>query len=950
LKRRWNDLLEWLLPDATLPLEKQFFQGICQLGGVIALVVVIPANLFQNLNPWVNRLLFPFGFGLLGLAWAARRGHYLKRTTLVLIILGLDLIWFPNGGSQGSIGLYFFSAALFLVVFFKGIFRIAALLLLLANIIGLHLAEKAWPQWLHVFNQRDRLLDLATGYALSLLICALMLWVVLEGFNREKTRLAESEHLYRELLNRQGEGFAMLDDRERFLVVNPMAETIFGVSSGQLDGRSLLDFVPVDQQDLIHRETQLRAQGFHGTYELRIRREDGVLRTLLITATPRPDQAGGTHQSIGIFRDITERKEQENQLRDSEEKFRTYIEQSIDVIFTLDAEGNFTFVSPAWERHFGYPVDQVVGKPFAPFVHPDDIQPCFVFLSQVLSTGQGGTSPPYRVKHADGSWRWFRANGIQVSTAVGAPQFMGVAHDITERRLAEEALRVSEARYRTQFDLASEGIYTVSMDGELLEINESMARLHGYTIEEMKRLNLKDVDTLETTRMVPERISRLFAGEALTFEVEHRHKDGHVFPLEVSASLVYTEGRPVILAFHRDITERRTAEEAKLLLEQEKQQTQKMDSLGSLAGGVAHDFNNMLGGIMGYADLLLEGETDPKRQKALRAIIGAATRSAELTQKLLAFARRGRNLVESLDLQAMVGECLELLRPSMSADLKVIVAMDGCPPVDGDPSQIHQVLVNLCINASEAMPERGVLTISARPQELSASSHPGLSLPPGHYVELSVSDTGFGMTEAVRQRIFEPFFTTKNTAKVSGTGLGLSTAYGIIHAHGGSLSVESTRGKGSTFRVFLPVGSLPPKRKDLPMISSQGQGLVLLVEDETILREMGTTILESLGYEVVSAADGIEAVEAFKQDHPRLCAILLDLKMPRMAGREAFLAIREIDPTVPVIVCTGYGENEEVQELLTLGAAGMLAKPYHISALAAKLREVTSDRGFPFLA
>ncbi|HJW71647.1 MAG TPA: PAS domain S-box protein [Geothrix sp.] len=944
LKRRWKPLSEWLLPEATLSLEKQFFQALCLLGGVLTLAVVIPANLLQDLNPWVNRLLVPFGFGLLALAWAARRGHYLRRTALIIIIAGLDLIWFPNGGSQGSIGLYFFSAALFLVLFFEGYFRVVALFLLLANIFALHFAEALWPNLLHTFSKTDRLIDLLTGYALSLLICSLMLWVVLSGFNREKQRLAESEGLYRELLNRQGEGFAMLDAQERFLVVNPMAEEIFGVAPGQLVGRSLLDLVPLDQQELLHRETGLRADGSHSTYELRIRRDDGAQRTLLVTGTPRPDHASGLPQTIGIFRDITEWREQEDQLRESEEKFRAYIEQSIDVIFTLDADGNFTFVSPAWERHFGYPVKEVIGHAFAPFVHPDDIQPCFAFLTEVLATGHGGASPPYRVKHADGSWRWFRANGIRLSTAVGAPQFMGVAHDITERRQAEEALKASEARYRALFDLASEGIFTLSTEGVILEVNEAMARMHGYTVEEMKRLPMMEVDTAENSELAPDRMRRLLAGEAFTFEVEHLHKDGHVFPLEVSASLVQTEGRPVILAFHREITERKTAEEAKRLLEQEKQQAQKMDSLGSLAGGVAHDFNNMLSGIMGYADLLLSGEENPKRQKALRAIIAAATRSAELTQKLLAFARRGRNLVEALDLQAMVKECLDLLRPSMNPDLHVVVAMDGCPTVDGDPSQIHQVVVNLCINAMEAMPDGGVLTIAASIQEISESSHPGEPLPSGRYVELSVSDTGVGMSDAVKPRIFEPFFTTKTTAGVAGTGLGLSTAYGIIHAHGGTISVDSTRGKGTTFRVLLPAGSLPPKRKEAPAASATGQGLVLLVEDEPLLREMGKSILESLGYEVISAADGVEAVEAYRLDHHRFCAVLLDLKMPRMAGREAFRELQKINLGVPVLVCTGYGENEEVQELLTLGAAGMLAKPYQISTLAAKLRQVTQDR------
>jgi PAS domain S-box-containing protein len=796
-------------------LEQQFFQWLCLLGGAISILVILPVNTFQGLSPWVNRGIAVFGLLCLGLAWAAKRGRYLLKTALVFLVLCLDLLWFPNGGSQGSIGLYFFLAVLFLVLFFKGRARVAGLLLLLVDVIGLFLVEWAWPRLVAPFpSEAARFVDLVAGYLVCLPTCALMLWVIQQGFERERARLAGSEGMYREFLERQGEGFSMVDAEERFQMANPVADQIFGVPPGGLVGRTLLEFLSEDQQDLLREESRIRAEGRASTYELQIRRADGAQRTLLITATPRLDQGAEALQVLGVFRDITERKEAEDRLRESEE------------------------------------------------------------------------------------------------------------------------------RYRTQFDRASEGIFALSPEGDLLEVNEAMARMHGYTREEMLALNLRDLDTPESLRLSSDRMQQLLDGEALTFEVEHFHKDGHTFPLEVSASLVSTGGRTVILCFHRDITERKQAEETARLLVQEKQQAQKMESLGSLAGGVAHDFNNMLGGIMGYADLLMAGETDPTRQRYLKAILAASSRSGELTQKLLAFGRRGKNLVEALDLRAMVRECLDLIRPSLSPDLQVVVSMEGCPTVDGDPSQLRQVLVNLCINAMEAMPERGVLALSSSVSEVSEATHPGLPIPTGRYVELSVSDTGLGMSREIQQRIFEPFFTTKNSSGVSGTGLGLSTAYGIIRAHGGAISVSSCKGKGSTFRLFLPVGSVPPAGQETGPVTACGEGLVLLVEDEQMLRELGAEALAALGYEAVTAADGREAVEAYGRLHGRLSAVLLDLKMPRMGGREAFIELRRIDPTVPVIICTGYGENEEVQELLTLGARGMLAKPYQISALAAKLRHV----------
>ena len=300
----------------------------------------------------------------------------------------LDLVWFANGGSQGSIGLFFFTVALFAVLFTEGWARHLVLALLVANIFGLHVAERAWPHLVHPFNTAmDRLIDLLTGYALSLFICTLMLWVVLAVFKRERSRLVDSEGMYREILERQGEGFSMVDAQERFLLVNPVAEQIFGVGPGQLVGRALTEFLSEDQQERLRRETGLRAEGHQSTYELRIQRADGQVRTLMVTASPRLGRPGEPLQAIGVFRDITERKEAEDRLRESEERFRTYIEQSIDVIFTLDAEGTFQFVSPAWERHFGVPEAEVIGKPFAPVVHPEDVGPCAEHLSRVLASG-----------------------------------------------------------------------------------------------------------------------------------------------------------------------------------------------------------------------------------------------------------------------------------------------------------------------------------------------------------------------------------------------------------------------------------------------------------------------------------------------------------------------------------------------------------------------------------
>ena len=824
LKRQWEAVKGWINPDPTLSLEQQFFHGLCLLGGVLAIFVVIPVNQFQNLSPWVDRVVFVFGLVALLLARAARRGRYHRKTMLVSLVACLDLIWFANGGSQGSIGLYFFSAALFLVLFFRGAFRHVVLALLVANIIGLHLAEHAWPQTVHTFaNRLERLVDLSTGYVLSMLICALMLWVVLEGFNREKARLKAtfaalqaSEEKFSRIFEGNPDALLILEPASgRILEANSGFERMSGFSRQECLGRPVQELGFWADRSGHQRIAALAGldQEIRGM-ELPFRHRDGT--TLWGDASVVPVRFGDRDSHLVTIRDATERYRAAEALADSERLYRELLERQGEGFAVVDTSERFLYANPVAEQIFGVPPGGLLGRLLLDFLEPE-----------------------------------------------------------------EQALVRSETRVRS----------------------------------EQKKS---------------------------TYEIRIRRPGGEYRTLLVTA----TPGRlrsdePLnIIGVFRDITEEKRAEQTQRLLEHEVHQAQKMDSLGSLAGGVAHDFNNMLGGIMGYADLLLAGEADPKRQEYLRAVILAASRSGELTRKLLAFGRRGRNIVESVDLHAVALECLALLRPTMGPDLQVVLDLEQRLPVDGDPAQIHQVLVNLCINGLESMPERGTLTLSSRLRDLGDQARSGLPLPAGRYVELSVIDQGIGMTEEVRGRVFEPFFTTKHATGMTGTGLGLSTAYGIVRAHRGVITVESARGKGSTFHVYLPVGALPPVEKPPQVASSRGRGTVLLVEDEPLLRELGASILESLGYQVVAAEDGEQGVAAFGEHHGSLSAVLLDLKMPRKGGQEAYLDMRRIDPDVPVIVCTGYGDNEEVQQLLSEGAAGMLAKPYRIAELAAMLGEV----------
>jgi signal transduction histidine kinase/CheY-like chemotaxis protein len=409
------------------------------------------------------------------------------------------------------------------------------------------------------------------------------------------------------------------------------------------------------------------------------------------------------------------------------------------------------------------------------------------------------------------------------------------------------------------------------------------------------------------------------------FSLNPLERDGKVFGISI---------------FGKDISRLKQAEEERQRIELQLWQSQKMESLGSLAGGIAHDFNNMLGGIIGYADLLLSNEVDPKRQNYLKAILGAAERSSEMTRKLLAFGRRGKNVVEPVELDTLVREGHEMLKPSLKQGVDVLLELEPVPCIDADPSQINQVFLNLVINANEAMADRGVITIRTRVERLEGLVAEALGVPAGEYVAFSVSDTGIGMSEEVRSQIFEPFFTTKTDGKVLGSGLGLSTVYGIVQSHHGGIRVESSPDQGSTFTAYFPKGKLGDTEGAAAVAIPKGRGLILVVEDEPVMMKFTQAALRELGYTSISAWDGEEGARVFQERHHEITAVILDLKMPKMGGRECFGELQRIDPGVSVLICTGYGENEEVQELISRGARGLLKKPFRVAELAEHLKRM----------
>lgn len=521
------------------------------------------------------------------------------------------------------------------------------------------------------------------------------------------------------------------------------------------------------------------------------------------------------------------------------------------------------------------------------------------------------------------------------------------------RLRAEEALRESEEQYRELFENANDIIYTHDLDGRFTSINKTGERLTGYTREEALALTTADVVAPEYRETAAQMVRRKLAGEEPTrYELEILAKDGQRIPLDVSTRLVYREGRPVaVQGIARDIRERRRAEEERARLEAQVRHSQKLESLGILAGGIAHDFNNLLAGILGNTGLALH-KLPPESpfRTYLERIEAAAQRAAELTHQMLAYSGRGAFAVQRLDLAAVVRNMTNLLSASISKKAQLTFNFQpATAPVEADAAQIQQVIMNLITNASEALGDQaGTITLSIRTMDLDrayfAKTYLDDDLPPGPYVCLEVSDTGCGMDKATQARIFDPFFSTK----FAGRGLGLSTVLGIVRGHRGAINIYSEPGHGTTFRVLLPAAgelqrALPREDTGQQMRDVRtwrGSGVVLVADDEESVIQATREILEHWGFTVMIARDGRAAVQLFRDHAPQIRAVLLDLTMPVMNGREALQFIRETRPNVPVVLSSGYTEQDVTARFGAQAPTAFLQKPYLPSQLLEKLREL----------
>jgi PAS domain S-box-containing protein len=628
------------------------------------------------------------------------------------------------------------------------------------------------------------------------------------------------------------------------------------------------------------------------------------------------------------------------QLMAREELFRLISENAADMIAVVHMDGRRIYNSMAYQKVLGYSPEELKGSSSLGEIHPDDLPRVQAAAEQSRLTGVGANLE-YRIRHKDGTWRVLESTSSVILSEKGiAEKLVIVNRDITERKRASDALRLSEGSFRSMIENAPYGIYRATAAGQLLRVNPALQKMLGYdSADELLKMNL--ATDLYSEPQEHQRIIELLATEKgfKDVEVEWKRKDGTLAKARCSGLLVRDEAEQEahFEVFAEDATEKR-------LLERQLQLAQKMEAVGRLSGGIAHDFNNLLGVIIGYSEVLKKRLkiSDPLREHA-EEIEKAGQRAASLTRQLLAFSRQQVLAPAVLNLNALLTDLGKMLPRLIGEDVELALKLDPkIGLVKADQSQIEQVVMNLVVNARDALPQGGRLVVETANVTLNQAYtllHPGSRV--GPYVMLSVTDNGTGMSVETLAHLFEPFFTTKERGK--GTGLGLATVYGVVKQSGGYIWVDSEPGKGSSFKVYLPQIEEPasaPVVAALPAESFRGKETILLVEDAGPLRKLAHALLEQNGYHVLAAENGAEALQIAEQKAKHIHLLLTDVIMPGMTGRALADRLVAQQAGLRVLYMSGYTDSAIADQGVLEPGTYLLHKPFTEEALIQKVREV----------
>ena len=647
----------------------------------------------------------------------------------------------------------------------------------------------------------------------------------------------------------------------------------------------------------------------------------------------------------------------ERRMRQANERFELASSALSSAIYDRNLIDGTVAWTQGFSEMFGYPREEITptSQWWLERLHPDDQPRVEGLLAAATGDGRDFVAE-YRFRSRDGRYLDILDRGRFVRDRGGrAARMVGSMVDVSERKRAEAVLRESEARHRAVLESAMDAFVGMDHEGRITEFNPAAERLFGRTRGEVLRLELASVIIPPSFRKAHRRgLARYLAtGETVVIggrlEVRALRADGHEFPVELTVTRAGTNERPAFNAYIRDLTAQKQAESARSSLEMQLQQSQKMEAIGRLAGGVAHDFNNLLTVISGRAHMLLSRlkPGEPMRRE-VELIQKTSHRAVALTSQLLAFSRKQVVQPRVLDLGPLMSEVAPMLQRMIGEDMELsVMAPEGIGRVKVDPSQMQQVLMNLAVNARDAMPGGGRITVEVRDVEVGEAVALGhATLPAGQYVTLAVSDTGTGMSAETIAHIFEPFFTTKEQGK--GTGLGLSTVYGIVEQSQGFIQVESELGRGTTFTIYLPrvEEPLPPPGDDPGAIAETGRRLrttartVLVVDDEPEVLEFATEVLGRVGYRVLEAVDGPSAIDVVRRYEGDIHLLVTDMVMPGMSGRDLAERLRTLRSSLPVLYISGFVQDAAARAAFASEHSAFVAKPFTPELLADRVREL----------
>jgi PAS domain S-box-containing protein len=757
---------------------------------------------------------------------------------------------------------------------------------------------------------------------------------------RAEQELRTSEENFRRITENMHDLVCETDAQGRFRYITPSCRRVVGYDPEDLLGQSVFALIHPDDRAraMVEFQEGVRARA-EREVEYRYQHADGRYVWLRSTGSFLFDGSGEFFGAVISSRDVTERKQAEAALAESEQRFSVFMEHLPAAAFIKNYDGLTLFANRYLKDVFGW--QEATGKTTAELLPPETAERMIADDRRVLT--EGPTFIQEIITDIRGDTRSFDTYKFPIAVEGSATLLGGIAVDVTERELAEKSLREKTEELDRFFNLTLDLLCIADMDGYFRRLNVAWEKVLGYGLEElMAKPFLEFVhpdDVASTLEAVTTLTSQL---EVINFVNRFRCKDGSYRWIEWRSA---PSGNRIYAAA-RDVTDRIRAEEERSKLEAQMREVQKLESLGVLAGGIAHDFNNILMAILGNADLALLNlsPASPVRQN-LEEITRASQRAADLCRQMLAYSGKGRFVVGRYDLSEIVREMAQMLEVSVTkkASLRYSFARE-LPPVEVDVTQLRQIIMNLITNASEALgDDSGVISIAtgvmACDRAYLAESYLDDNLPEGNYVYLEVSDTGLGMDAETRSRIFDPFFTTK----FIGRGLGLAAVLGIVRGHMGAIKVYSEPGQGTTIKVLLPAADWKlgdrvqvEERSALPRTG----GTILLVDDDPYVRDVGSQMLTWLGYQVVTAAHGREGVEIFQTQGSDIDCVILDLTMPEMGGEEAFRELRRLRSDVRVIMSSGYNEQDVTQRFVGKGLAGFVQKPYTVAKLREALKKV----------